>query len=544
MSRFSRYFINTYPKFKEEVLSGNYESAMSIYAIAFHDRVEGKKNQQNIRQVYSAAYDGFHRNGSQREQDLRGWIANDEAFDAFMEFFCSQYGKDGIYRVSNKGRHTKDRRATVIRKRKEEEERQKKEGPWDAYQRNKKQLLHKKQLRAFIRRKLKDGVTDKKKLFEATAKYIKNEIIASSYKDIYEIVQKEIKRRTDKFNGSIFLIYDSIYLRANYWILNNLEAALSHGVYDYLCWYAAKFINKRGTGKKIPTNSLTIALKKNLALFLLLDEPDMKKILRSFRFQKSFNTTEMFNAWGLESLNYSSGDIIPGYAMAPKNNSGPKTRSGWLELLKYRNKALDFFDKVKMTAGTWDKNLESVINWILKTRNLFVVLMKPDKKFIDALPGIDITDKEKCCKAINRLIGIYSFCSRTNYRNESSYKHYFVNQKIDKTKRESSWLVMPNELFDVFFLKMDKNGQYYDFNTGRKEPYISYIEAMLRLYPREEYVYIKSEFIFPSDKKDIFWTDDGYTLARYTCSGELCVEPLKGDWVKRISDSDFVPQNE
>ncbi len=541
MSKFSTFFIHAYPKFKQKVLAGDYKEALVIYMAAYKRRVEGKKNHDSIHQTLSAAYDGFNRHGSRRERDLRTWVEDDDAFDGFLHYFEINYGKNGVNRISNKSKVQAHNIKTAVQQDLGiEKKKTKEEGPYE-------QFLHRKQLRAMICGLVKNNYLEKKELFEKIDDFIKNAIIFPSLKELTDAVKKDLVKEKEnyfEFGGSPFLVNESASLGG--WLdrVENIESSVFNLVFNYLRWYAARYLNKKGRGKNVPTNSLTIALKRNPILYLILSRQEKKFFLHSFLFgkKKGETLTESYN------VIFILHDLYPIYSddtlekiSVPKSLSGAKTIKDAKCFIQYRKKVIDLFEKLKPAYKYLDTNVLSAIELILKCRNPFLILLPQDKVFIDNNANIDVHNKEECLRVLMRLVGIYTISSRIKYMNRFSYYDYYRNQH-DTTTGEVGWMRRPDPELEYFIFSKDGD-YYYDFDLCWKRKYKSYIDTVEALYPREEYVYIKPDYIFPVNTSDTYLTPDGYTLARYNYSGELCTEPLKGNFVKRINDPNFIPEH-
>lgn len=527
MSKFSDFFIKAYPQFKEKVLEGNYEEALAIYLVAYQRRVEGKKNQADINQVYSAAFDGFNRHGSKREQDLREWVDDDNAFNRFFEFFRSKYGKEGICRVSNKSRSVASVRVV------------KEEGPYERF-------LKRRHLRELIYKLSRNKALGKKKLYEQIEGYIRDIIISPNKKALTAAIKKDlIKERDDIFEywDDPFLVSAGALLSVLMIRIENIENSIFSLTFNYLRWYAARYINKRCEGNNIPTNALTTALKKSPLLFLILNRQEMKFFLHSFLQEKRYRTaTEGYNA-GLILVALYGGyeDDTLEKMTIPESLQEPKKIEEAKALIHYREKVIALIEKMRPFFQYLDKRMLSAIDLILKSRYPFLILLPKHKTFIDNLTDERIEEKEECVRVLMKLVGIYSFSSRIKYMSRYSYYSYYQEQKLANAG-EVRWIRVPDPSLEYFVLSVDDENRYYDFNNCLPSKYVSYIETVLSLYPREEYVYIKPEYSFPADAFDTYLTFDGYTLARYNFKGELCTEPLKGNCVKRITDPNFIPE--
>ena len=91
-------------------------------------------------------------------------------------------------------------------------------------------------------------------------------------------------------------------------------------------------------------------------------------------------------------------------------------------------------------------------------------------------------------------MGIYTFITRVKLISRRDYYDYYETMmKRDKNKKERKWVKPLDESLDVFFEENE--------------------------YPKDEYEFVR--------------TGNVYTLARYDCSGNLCKEPLKGNYVRK-----------
>lgn len=477
MSKFFKYFVRRYPGFKENVLKGNYKKALSIYADAYLELGEGKKELDDYWRVYSAAYDGFHRHNSTREQDLREWIGDDVAWSGFMEFFRARFGQNGICRISNK----------VARKAKKENRVDK--------------ILRKKQLIDFIKINIRNGILEKEKLYAKAKKFIHTMIIIpprlSLFKDrVKEWLQsilpdlkahQEIREKLD-------------LLLHNRWAFDNVDNAASKGMEDCLCWHAAKYINRKGTGQNVPTNALTASLKANPILpFLFWEEKDKKKLLQSFRYQKRANYTESMNykilsAWAYRLNEDDSFERIK----TSKTISGPTELEKGKELIEareqYKQIIVAFYWKARPLIDYLDKRLTDALKEIFEHEQRFERMLPEQRQFLESLPDVDVSTKEQCVKIFNRIMGIYTFITRVKHISRRDYYDYYETlMKRDKNKKERKWVKPLDESLDVFFEENE--------------------------YPQDEYEFVK--------------TGNGYALARYDCSGNLCKNPLKGNYVRK-----------
>ena len=476
MSKFFKYFIKQYPGFKENVLKGNYKEALSIYAEAFLKLGEGKKEWDDYWRVYSAAYDGLHRHNSTRERDLREWIADDKAFNGFMEYFSTRYGQGGTCRVSNKlSKEVKD------------------ENRMDKF-------LRKRQLIDFIKLNMKNGILDKQKLFEEAKKFIQELIISRRL----EVFKKWMNDMLDYPRDMLLLISalrtEFNFLLHHYWKIENIDNAARHCMEDYLYWHAARYINRKGTGKNIPTNALTANLKGNPFLFnLVWEDKDRKKLLQSFRYQKRATFAESVNYKLLSSAVYrmDEADMLERIKTS-KTISGPKTFKDAKELLaardKYQKYIIDYYWRARPTLDFVDKRLADALTEVLKTPRL-ERLMPKQREFLESLPTADASTKEQCIKVFNRIVGIYTFSTRVkNISRRDYYDYYEYNLVRDPNKKEKKWLKPLDETLEGYL------------STSN--------------YPRDEYEYVK--------------TEEGYELARYDCSGHLCMGPVKGHCVRPV----------
>ena len=476
MSKFFRYFVKRYPGFKDNVLNGNYKEALSIYADAYLELGEGKRKWDDYWRVYSAAYDGLHRHNSTREHDLRELVGDDKAFDGFMEYFRALYGKNGKCRVSNK--LSKEVKA---------------ENHMDRF-------LRKRQLIDFIKLNIKKGILDKQKLFDEAKKFIQEFIISRRL----EVFKKWLKELLD-YPAEILMLFSFLRVEYNfllhyYWKLENIDNASQHCMEDYLYWQAARYINRKGTGKNIPTNALTANLKGNPFLFdLVRDNRDRKKMLQSFRYQKRATFAESVNYKLLSAAVYrlDEEDMLE-RVKTSKVISGPKTLKDAKELMvardRYQKNIIGYYWRARPMLDFLDKRLADAMIEVLKSPRL-ERLLPEQKKFLESLPVADASTKEQCVKVFNRIIGIYTFSTRVkNISRRDYYDYYEYNLVRDPNKKEKKWLKPLDETLE------------------------GYLPA--NKYPRDEYEYIQ--------------TEEGYTLARYDCSGNLCMGPVKGNCVRKV----------
>ena len=126
------------------------------------------------------------------------------------------------------------------------------------------------------------------------------------------------------------------------WVYDNVDNASLHMMEDYLYWCAAKYINKKETGRNVPTNALTANLKANPLLFHFLfrtEKSDMKKMLQSFRYQKRATYTEFMNYKLIIAALYSEDDTLERIKTS-KVVSDPKTLSAFKDLKNSKEKYL------------------------------------------------------------------------------------------------------------------------------------------------------------------------------------------------------------
>ena len=477
MSKFFKYFVRCYPSFKENVLKGNYREALSIYADAYLKLGEGKKEWDDYWRVYSAAYDGFHRHNSTREQDLREWIGDDVAWSGFMEFFRTRFGQNGICRISNK----------VSRKAKRENRLDK--------------ILRKKQLIDFIKINIRNGILEKEKLYAKAKKFIHTMIIIPPRLNLFKDQIKEMLQSILpglKANQEIREKLD--LLLHNRWAFDNVDNAAPRGMEDCLCWHAAKYINRKGTGRNVPTNALTASLKANPILpFLFWVEKDKKKLLQSFRYQKRANYTESMNFRLMIADMYrlNSDDTLQ-RIQTSKSISGPKTLQDYKDLKNAKNKYLrniiDYYWRARPVIDFLDSRLANAMIQVIYTPRL-ERLLPEQRKFLESLPSADASNKEQCVKIFNRIIGIYTFSTRVKNISRRDYYDYYETLLVrDKNKKEKKWVKPLDETLDVY-------------------------NPDLKKYPQDKYEYIK--------------TEEGYTLARYDCSGNLCMGAVKGNYARK-----------
>lgn len=512
MSKFFRYFVKRYHNFKENVLKGNYKEALSIYADAYLKLGEGKKAFDDYWQVYSAAYDGLHRHNSTREKDLRGWIGDEKAFKGFMEYFSTRFGQEGICRVSNK----------IARKAKPKSKMDK--------------FLHKRQVLDFIKLNIRKGILEKKILFEKTKKYIEVQIVSPNHKEFISWMKDLLSRRityvkacSATFEGES--LQENIrkelnlLLLHNQWVYENIDNVAHHSMEDYLLWHAARYINRKGTGKNIPTNTLTANLKANpLLTVLLTDDKDIKIILKSFRYQKraTYAESENYKILSSELYNIREKDFLDRIRTS-QTISGPKTLEESKELIKLRKKytqnITEYYYRARPVIDFIDKRLGDALKEIFSGQR-FERLLPQQREFFESLPNADASTKEACFKVFNRIMGIYTFITRVKLISRRDYHDYYETWMVhDKSKKEKKWVKPLDESLEVFDFPKDAD---------------CYIKTVRSCYPTGKYVYVrKKDLVFPTDTNDIYLTRNGYTLARYDCSGNLCKEPLKGNFVKK-----------
>lgn len=521
MSKFSEYFIRNYPHFKDDILNGRYERAISEYVVLYKKKVGRKKKKYiNPQQEYSAAFDGFNRHGSHREQDLRALVNDDKAFDDFLDFFKQRYGKDGIYRVSNKAKDVGTEKNYMVK------------------------------LKQFLRRIVKVSSWDKDRMFEETKRYIYKSII-SQWSDI--IAKKMHKKLVQKWNNlSVSLFFmNEIEEYRRFAELFEFEGEIAKSCFSgYLLWHSARYINRKVDGKNIPTNKLTKLLKNNPFALEFLDKAEQKHILRSFRLQKRFCNAELDNALSVYHSLYDKYDDISLEIKIPDPVSfrRPDTLDEAKKLITYRNKVISFLDLISSGGQLLDKRRAFAVEKIIRYKSPFKMLTQQQKAYIDSLPKICTSEKKECVKAIDRIIGIYTFCAREKYMNrESYYKEYF--NSISPSQNKGFLKKKYDNGLDIFILKkkidMDRQWKktFYNFNTGKYEEYISYIDAVQKLYPMDEYIYI-IPYQIDSKSGDEYVTEDGYTLARYNIKGELSPNLLAGNYVRPIVDSVSISDND
>lgn len=480
MSKFSKYFIKQYPGFRENVLKGNYKEALSIYAEAYLKMGEGKKVVEDYWRLYSAAYDGLHRHNSTREQDLREWIADDRAFNGFMEYFRTLYGKNGKCRVSNK-----------LSKEVKSENRMDK-------------FLRKRQLIDFIKLNIKNGILDKQKLFEEAKNFIQEYIVSRRLEEFKRHMKIKVAESI-KVVEAIEPIEELNLLLYFQWVYDNVDNAALHCMEDYLLWYAARYINKKGIGKNIPTNTLTASLKANPLLYVLMllitREKDVKKFLQSFRYQKRTTYTESMNYMLLSATQYRlDQDDALERIKTSKVVSGPKTFKDAKELLvardKYQKYIIDYYWRARPTLDFVDKRLADAIIEVLKSPRLERLLPK-QREFLESLPAADASTEEQCIKVFNRIVGIYTFSTRVKNISRRDYYDYYGSLMVrDKHKKEKKWVKLLDETLDVFIPSKE--------------------------YSSSEYEYVN--------------TENGYILARYDCSGNLCMGATPGNYVRKVKE--------
>ena len=478
MSKFFKYFVKRYPGFKEKVLNGEYKEALSIYADAYLELGEGKKEWNDYWRVYSAAYDGLHRHNSTRERDLRELVGDEKAFEGFMEYFRTRYGQGGICRVSNK----------ISKEVKAEDE-------MDRFTR-------KRQLWNYIKIRMKSGILDKKTLYEDAKQYIQELIISRRMTEFRRWAKAVCTGAMEVLMPFKPLMAGMNLVRHYQWIYDNVDNASQHMMEDYLCWHAAKYINRKGTGRNVPTNALTANLKANPLLYVLLfrtERSDMKKMIQSFRYQKRVTYAESMNYKLLIATLYKlhEEDTLERIETS-KVVSGPKTLKEFKDLKNAKNKYLrnimDYYWRARPKLDFLDERLTDALQAVIYAQRL-ERLLPEQRKFLESLPTADASNKEQCVKVFNRIIGIYTFSTRVKNISRRDYYDYYESQIIrDKNKKERKWVKPLDESLDVFNPKQND-------------------------YPQDEYEYVQ--------------TNDGCTLARYDCSGNLCIGAEKGSYVRK-----------
>ena len=522
MSRFSEYFKRTYPFFKDDVLQGRYDTAVETYVIAQHHRVEGKKDQTNLHQIFTAAFDGFYRNGSRRLKDLKEWIDNDEAFRGFYNYFSKRYGKDGLYRVSNKAKKK------IINR-----------GNSGDYS---KVPPFKESLDYFLKKLSKNRHYDKEMAFEEAKKYILRVIFPQWTQKYIDELKEELEKYKTHMEENISSWFDYHYPDYNFisnffiWyvgIYESYDKIMTRCFWDYLCWHSARTINrKKIPGSKIHTNKLIKAVKRDPYAYKFMDLTEKKAVLRSFRYQKSLSQVEIDNAKGLyyemaAEPEYCSEDIEIEW---PWQLKLPATLEKTQEIYSYWRKALLFLKSVSVQG--LDKRYREAVEKIFALRTPFQRITPQQKTFIAALPEVDTDNKDLFVKTIDRLIGIFTFCTRIKFMERWEYYCGHFDSIIPDGKLEF-WEEWQKKGLDIFML-MKKNDILYNFRTKRFVKYVSYIDAVKKLYPMDKYQYINVDYMEQGwSLSDSYYTKDGYTLARYDCSGNLCKEPLKGNFVRK-----------
>ncbi len=518
MSRFSEYFIRHYPTFPDDIIHGRYNEAISHYVNFYKRRVQTKRTRGyiNIQQECSAALDGFSRHGSKREQDLRALVGNDKAFDAFIEYFQQRYGKNGIYRVSNKAREIRQ------------------EGNYITY------------LNKFLRRVVKLSSWNKEKMYEETNRYINIVIIPQWLHRIIRTIHKKLVQRRDNLGVSQYFIKQM----AEYtWLTELMESEdelVKNCFLAYLLWHAARYINKKVKGKNIPTNRFTKALKKNPLALEFIDGEEQKALLKSFRLQKKFTNAELENAHEFYRSVFKNYDDTIGTIEDNAQIRGPSNHKEYMELLLYRKKIIAFINAIKAIIPSDDRHIPA-LDEITAHQMPFKIITPQHKKYIDKLSSFDISDKNACIKAVDRLIGIYTFCAREKYMTRREYYDGYFDS-IVPTGNKEYWKRWRNKELDPFILKKEllpgkrREKCFYNFNTGKYEEYVSYIDAVQKLYPKSEYTYIFVGEMVIDRNDDEYITDNGYTLARYDINGELSDNLLEGNFVKTIDNPDYLSE--
>ena len=534
MSRFSEYFKRNYPFFKYDVLQGDYENAVKTYVMAQHHRVEGKKDQTDQDQIFTAAFDGFYRNGSRRLKDLKEWIDNDEAFEGFYNYFSDLYGKEGLYRVSNK---KVTHRVNI--------------DDYDYYDDPfyPEVIKFKEDLDYFLKRLLKHRYYDKKMAFEKTKMYIQKVIFLPWIQKYIDDTKKDLEKEKAYIEENIRFGLNDHYLFYKFNNISNffkwyvgvyefIDKIMKRCFWDYLCWYSVRTINrKKIPGAKIPTNKLVKAVKRDLYAYKFMDFAEKKAVLRLFRYQKSLSCTELDIAEKLYNSILDSHDPEFGsddfYFLEIRGRwefKLPATLEKAQEIYSYWRKALAFLESVSVRG--LDKRYRDAVKLILTLRTPFQLITPQQKKFISALSDVDTENKKLFIKTIDRLIGIFSFCTRLRFMGRGVYYFGYFYSVIPNGKLEF-WEEWQKKEFEIFILlKNDK--VLYNFRTKRFIKYVSYIDAVKKLYPMDKYQYIKVDYMNQDlSSSDSYYTKDGYTLARYDCSGNLRMGAEMGNLVRK-----------
>ena len=130
---------------------------------------------------------------------------------------------------------------------------------------------------------MKSGILDKKTLYEDAKQYIQELIISRRMTEVRRWAKAVCTGAMEVLMPFKPLMAEMNLVRHYQWIYDNVDNASRHMMEDYLCWHAAKYINRKGTGRNVPTNALTANLKANPLLYVLLfrtERADMKKMIQ------------------------------------------------------------------------------------------------------------------------------------------------------------------------------------------------------------------------------------------------------------------------
>ncbi len=521
MSRFSEYFIRHYPEFREDIIQGRYAEAISHYVNYYKRSVQTKRKRDyiNIQQECSAAFDGFSRHGSRREQDLRALVGDDKAFDAFLDYFRQRYGKQGIYRVSGKAREILLERDYIV-------------------------FLDK-----FLKRVIKISSWDKDKMYEETKLYIHNAIIPQWMSKVVRATHKKLVHKRDSLGVSLYFIKQMEEYRRLTELMEFEEELVKSCFLSYLLWHSVRYINRKVKGTPIPTNRLTKLLKKNPLALEFVNSREQKEILKTFRLQKNFTDSELENAHSFYRSVFRNEDDSTGPMKDPEHIAScrPATLGQAKEFLAYRKKIISFLAAIKPLLPASDRRI-SAVDEILDHQSPFKILTSQHKEYIDGLGILDISDAKTCIKAVDRIIGIYTFCAREKVMTRKAYYDGYFDSVVPSANKEY-WKKWRNLGLDLFILKKDIVPElqwqkcFYNFNTGKYEEYVSYIEAVQKLYPKTEYTYIYVGSMGIENQDDEYITDEGLTLARYNIKGELCDNLLEGNYVKPVDNPNYIARD-
>ena len=521
MSRFSKYLIQNYPAFKEDILQGRYAEAISRYVIFYKKSVQTKRKRDyiNIQQECSAAFDGFNRHGSRREQNLRALVGNDRAFDAFLDYFRERYGKNGIYRVSTKAQGILLERDYMV-------------------------FLDK-----FLKRVIKVSSWDKEKMYKETKWYIHNVIVPQWTRKVVAATHKKLVQRRDNLGVSLYFIKQMEEYRRLTELMEFEDELVKSCFLTYLLWHSVRYINRKIKGNNIPANRLTKLLKKNPLTLEFVDNKEQKALLKTFRLQKNFTSAELDNAHNFYRAVFKNYDDTSMMMEDPEHiaNRRPANRDEYIELLSYRKKIISFLHEIRPVIPSDDRRIPAVEE-ITEHQLPFKFITQQHKAYVDALPSIGSLDTKACSRVLDRLIGIYTFCAREKFMTRKTYYDGYFDS-ITPTGNKEYWKKWRDRGLELFIFKkeivpsMQWQKCFYNFNTGKYEEYVSYIEAVQKLYPKTEYIYINVGENLIEQQGDEYITEEGYTLARYDINGELSDVLLEGNYVKPIDNPNYIARN-